>query len=146
MSLTKNIKRAGMYLPFGYRVPPNYMIFFTFRFLFTRAIKMGDRSPLRAPPSAHKRNRQNDDDVTTMSKTDMESTAATLLPDELNDCDHIHFVAKKPRDENAVDVNRIDDDSTRQSNDFDDDYDDEEDDDYDDLVNYCSVLNPCMFY
>jgi len=71
-----------------------------------------------------------------MSKNVIDSTTATLLSDELNDCDHIHFVAKKPRDENEVEVNRIDDESTRQSCDFDDDYDDEEDDDYDDLVIY----------
>ncbi len=111
--------------------------FFAFRFLFTSALKMGDTSPPRAPPSAHKRNRQNDcfhDNGTTTSQNVTESTATTLLPDELNDCDHIHFVAKKPRDENEVEANRVDDDTTRQSNDFDDDYDDEEDDDYDDLV------------
>ena len=95
---------------------------------------MGDRSPARSAPAAHKRNRQSDcfhDDQNSIELPP--HLIETNLPKTVADCDHVHFVAKKPRDENAIDESGVDDE-TRHSNEFDDDYDDEEDDDYDDLV------------
>ena len=107
---------------------------------------MGDRSPARAAPAAHKRNRQSDcfhedDNAVTLPPHLIESTSPKV---QEADCEHVHFVAKKPRDENAVDEMKVDEE-TRHSNEFDDDYDDEEDDDYDDLVSSCHrFLQACF--
>ena len=107
---------------------------------------MGDRSPARSAPAAHKRNRQSDcfhDDQNAIELPP--HLIETNLPKAVADCDHVHFVAKKPRDENAIDETGVDEE-TRHSNEFDDDYDDEEDDDYDDLVRLNATVTKCIKY
>jgi len=99
-------------------------------------IRTMDKTPPKPPPSAQKRNRQDDANMTLNVEIVKEDGG---------------FVAKKPRDSDSEAIDAIAEaqdvidaaveDDTIQSNDFDDDYDDEEDDDYDDLVffiNYCS--------
>jgi len=102
---------------------------------------MEDKTPPKPPPLAQKRNRQDDEILT--------SEDVEVVKDDGN------FVAKKPRDSDsdandvmaeARDViDGVVEDETLQSNDFDDDYDDEEDDDYDDLVFFSLDLTRFRF-
>jgi hypothetical protein len=103
---------------------------------------MGDKSPPKPLPSAHKRNRPVDSSNVEMAT--LKNVEDSTLSNIIDDGEHLDFVAKKPRDENDVVEFKVDEE-TRHSNDLDDDYDDEEDDDYDDLVNIFYVLSEAKY-